>query len=92
MVERYADPLDEASALSAALTEGAIATARRANKQEHHPDFDGETCVECGSDIPIARLAMGRVRCTRCQTTIEHKRKQYATRTGQGTFAWSTET
>lgn len=78
MHERHADLIDEANALASALTDRAIAAARRANAPEHHPDFDGETCVECGEEIPADRLALGKVRCVRCQTTIEHRRKQHA--------------
>lgn len=76
--ERHADPIDEAAALAATLTDGAIAAARRANAPETHPDFDGETCVECGEDIPPARLAMKKVRCVHCQGALEHKSKQHA--------------
>lgn len=78
MLERHADPIDEASALAASLTDGAIAAARRANAPETHPEFDGETCIDCGSDIPPARLAMQKIRCVHCQTTLEHRGKQHA--------------
>ena len=78
MTEKHADPIDEASALASALTEGAIAVARAASAQETHPDFDGETCVECGDDMPPERLKLGRVRCVRCQSALEHKKNQYA--------------
>lgn len=78
MFERHADPLDEASALAASLAEGGIAAARRANRPESHPDFDGESCLDCGDTIPDQRLAMGKIRCVRCQTILEHKGKQHA--------------
>lgn len=45
--------------------------ARELNRPETHPDFDGETCVECGEDIPPARLLLKRVRCVECQTFLE---------------------
>lgn len=76
-VERFSDPLDEASQLSAQLTDSAIAAARDAcNRPENHPDFDGETCISCGDDIVPARLAMGRIRCTECQSRLELRQKQ----------------
>lgn len=87
MYERHADPIDEASALSATLTEGAIAAARRASAPETHPDFDGESCLDCGDEIPKDRLALGKIRCIHCQTTLEHRDKQRA-RPGWTQPAW----
>lgn len=78
MYERHADLIDEANALAAALTKGAIDAARRATEPETHPDFDNETCVECGDPIPEERLAMGKIRCVRCQAAREHRSKLYA--------------
>lgn len=86
--ERHADPLDEATALATSLTEGAIAAARMASAPETHPDFDGEHCVECGAEMPAARLAMGRIRCIHCQTELEHKGKQQARPTWGGLGSW----
>lgn len=77
MLERHADPLDEATALSASLTDQAIAAARRTTAPETHPDFDGESCIDCGDTIPAARLALGRIRCVRCQTLKERRAAQY---------------
>lgn len=87
MYERHADPLDEAAELVNTMTEGAIAAARQANAPETHPDFDGETCVDCGDDIPSERLAMGKVRCVRCQTARERASKQNA-RAGSWLGEW----
>ena len=87
MIEKHADPIDEATALAASLTESAVAAARRANARETHPDFDGENCVECGDAIPPARLAWGKIRCISCQTELEH-RARHAARTTRGSDAW----
>ncbi len=87
MFERHADPIDEASALAASLADGAIAAARRANAPESHPDFDGESCIECGDTIPEQRLAMGKIRCVTCQTHLEHRQKQQA-RPAWNSGAW----
>lgn len=90
MQERHADPIDEATALAASLTEGAIAAARRATEPESHPDFDGKTCIECGDDIPPDRLALGKIRCIRCQRDLEHRQKQLArTRGNSYQSGWS---
>jgi RNA polymerase-binding transcription factor DksA len=78
MLERHADPLDEAAALAASLTDGAIAAARAANAPETHPDFDGETCIDCGDDIPAERLALKKIRCVHCQGIKERREKQNA--------------
>jgi len=75
-MERFSDPIDEASQLAANLTENAIAAVRQAIAPETHPDFDGATCVECGDDMPPERLAAKRVRCTSCQSELEHRNRQ----------------
>jgi RNA polymerase-binding transcription factor DksA len=77
MQERHADPLDEAAALSSAITDAAIEEVRRANAPETHPDFDGESCVDCGELIPKERLALGKVRCVHCQGRLELRRRQH---------------
>lgn len=78
MIEKHADPIDEASALAASLAECGIAAARRANAPESHPDFDGESCLECGDTIPTERLALGKIRCVACQSAKEHRGRQVA--------------
>jgi len=50
--------------------------ARGKSQPESHPDFDGEHCVDCGDEIPIERLKMGKVRCVFCQRVLEDKRKR----------------
>lgn len=35
--------------------------------------WDGETCFDCGEDLPFRRIEMGRVRCVHCQTVAERK-------------------
>ena len=75
------DVLDEGDQASAyQMRENAIALARakEAMAPETHPDFDGECCVDCGDDIPQARLDMGKVRCVICQGKLERKSKLYA--------------
>ena len=76
MHERHADPLDEAAALSSAITDAAIEEVRRANAPETHPDFDCEHCVDCEVQIPKERLALGKVRCVQCQSRLELRRRQ----------------
>ena len=70
------DPLDIASEQEQIDRDAALQAIRDlANTPEAHPDFDGETCVSCGDNIPPARLAMGRVRCVICQSRIEQQRR-----------------
>jgi RNA polymerase-binding transcription factor DksA len=65
------DPNDEASELEQAHRESAIIAASKKAAPETHPDFDGETCLDCGEDIPPARLALGKIRCVYCQSALE---------------------
>jgi len=75
LYERHSDPVDEANALVEASTAERIVAARLANAPEFHPDFDGETCVDCGADIPEQRLALGKVRCVHCQERKENRER-----------------
>lgn len=69
---------DEAD-IASALEMGFIAHALEAHKskvaKETHPDFDGESCIDCGDEIPQLRLNMGRIRCVHCQEALERKNK-----------------
>jgi len=53
--------------------ERTLADIQAANAPQSHPDFDGINCVSCGTSIPSARLAMGKVRCTECQELYEKR-------------------
>ena len=79
-MSKHADPVDIASDLEMKYTEQYIAHARKANKPEQVQNPDGtwpeEYCIDCGEEIPTARLALGRVRCVECQTILEKKSKQ----------------
>lgn len=48
--------------------------AMQLNRPETHPDFNGSECVECGIEIPLARLKMHKVRCVDCQNELEQER------------------
>lgn len=75
--ERMADPMDASTALEMMDTNVRIAAQRAlANRPESHPDFDDINCVECGEEIPAKRLAMKKVRCTICQSALEHRNAQ----------------
>lgn len=52
-----------------------IKAAQVAAAPEHHPDFDGLHCIDCGIEIPSARLNLGKIHCVECQELIETKRK-----------------
>lgn len=43
-------------------------------KPENHPDFDGESCIKCGVEIP-ERVKLGKIRCVACQTIKEKYEK-----------------
>lgn len=69
MDERF---LDVAAALELQQRENAIAKAR--GKPESDPAFDGQHCIACDDQIPVARLALGKIRCVACQETRERRR------------------
>ena len=48
--------------------------ARGHSAPESHPGFDGSHCVDCGDDVPVARLALGRIRCVPCQEVLESRK------------------
>lgn len=70
-----ADDLDRAADLTQASTDFAVSEQRRKAQPEQVRRHDGtwpvQVCVDCGDDLVIARLQMGRVRCVDCQGAIE---------------------
>ena len=52
-------------------------------KPENQPGynlFDGETCVDCGDDIPEGRLKHKFIRCIHCATKLENLDRLYGKR------------
>lgn len=71
----------EIAQLHAAKELEAILAAHAAKmKPETHPDFDGESCIKCGIEIP-ERAKDGRIRCYDCQTAKEKYEKMHPGRT-----------
>lgn len=68
-----ADVIDYANDLVEVATEDALRRVQKRNEPETHPDFDGQSCVECWVRIPEARLLLGKVRCVKCQSQLEYK-------------------
>ena len=68
-----ADIIDKAGDAVEACLADAERRARGKSAPESHPDFDGQHCVEesCGVEIPVGRLALGKVRCIDCQQLKE---------------------
>ena len=66
-----ADITDNADSVVELWTADAERRARGKSAPESDPGFDGLNCVDCCEEIPSARLAMGKVRCVECQTTME---------------------
>jgi RNA polymerase-binding transcription factor DksA len=70
------DIADQAQDQIEAFNEQSVERARRkAQQPEADPDFNNENCLDCGIDIPKARLALGRIRCVECQTLLERAEK-----------------
>lgn len=74
------DVYDEGD-IASALERGFITQALNRHKEkvaaESHPDFDGESCLDCGTEIPELRLKMGRIRCVDCQAELERRNKMF---------------
>lgn len=74
------DVYDEGD-IASALERGFITQALNRHKlkvaAETHPDFDGESCLDCGAAIPLLRLQMGRMRCVDCQAELERRNKMF---------------
>lgn len=71
------DDADIASAFEMAITNRAIEETRAKAAPESHPDFDGESCLDCGDTIIPLRLSLGRIRCVVCQERLEKKSKMF---------------
>jgi RNA polymerase-binding transcription factor DksA len=75
----YADELDRAADLQQAANDAALQRVQRAARPEQVQNPDGTwphtECVDCGEDIELPRLEMGRVRCFACQELLERTQK-----------------
>lgn len=73
-----ADDLDRASEFTQAQTDGALEAVRYAARPEQVMCQDGTwpqtDCEECGEEIPLARLKLGKIRCIDCQTVRERRK------------------
>lgn len=65
------DIVDIANTVVEQCTTEAEHRARGKSEPESDPHFDGTTCIECGEDIHVERLRLGKVRCIDCQSTLE---------------------
>jgi RNA polymerase-binding transcription factor DksA len=77
MMSHIPDPNDAASIAEQKFNANGVKAVQDLLKPQKHPDFDGEHCLDCGVEIPAARLADGRIRCVDCQSLLEVKSKQY---------------
>lgn len=75
-----ADYIDDAQAVNELHQEVSLHNHRLKMAPESHPDFDGQHCVDCECDMPVERLAWGRVRCVECQEHLDRVSKMRAIR------------
>jgi RNA polymerase-binding transcription factor DksA len=72
-----ADSLDAASELTQQRTDDAIREATYRVRPQQVQNLDGTwphpDCDDCGNEIPMARLQMGRIRCVYCQERLEKR-------------------
>lgn len=76
IIEKCADELDRASQLQEHENEQALIRMRAADQPQKHPDFDGVNCLMCDIELPLLRVERGRIRCTVCESAVEHQNKQ----------------
>jgi RNA polymerase-binding transcription factor DksA len=74
------DEADIASAIEMDFLAKSLADHRNKVAPEKHPDFDGVHCIDCGVEIPEARLKLFKIRCFDCQNELEKKNKQFGRR------------
>lgn len=78
--EIEADELDRAADLTQRTTDAAVEDVRRRSRPEQVQNPDGtwphEDCVDCGEEIGIGRLRLGKVRCIYCQQALERGRSR----------------
>lgn len=67
-----------ADQLAQAQRDSQIMASRQALAPQQDNRFDGANCVECSNEMPKERIAMGRIRCTACQTQLEKRGKFFA--------------
>ena len=79
VLEACADILDQASNVTLASTANQIAHLSHLAAPEQVQNEDGTwpvtECISCGCDIELGRLELAKVRCLRCQETLEKKRR-----------------
>lgn len=79
VLEACADILDQASNVTLASTANQIAHLSYLAAPEQERDAEGNwqvtECLDCGEEIEEGRLNLGKVRCLRCQETLEKKRR-----------------
>lgn len=67
--------IEQAEAVAEAEREAALSNVRKALRPEQVQNPDGSwphpECVDCGEDIPLRRLDLGKIRCIFCQNVKE---------------------
>ena len=71
MTERYTELMDAAQEQQDKNNREALAAVQARVLPESDPDFDGKHCIDGGEPIPKARLALGKIRCVKCQEAVE---------------------
>lgn len=75
MKELLTDQADIASENEDAYRNEALRKVTQAANAKPPKDFDGESCVECGLEIPKGRLALGKWTCIFCQTVRDKSKR-----------------
>lgn len=75
MSEKVTELVDQAQLQQMENERRALDKVRASLGPETHPDFDGKHCLDCGETIPAKRRMMDKIRCVRCQDTLERGSK-----------------
>jgi RNA polymerase-binding transcription factor DksA len=74
------DEVDRANELAQMETENSLYLARKKAAPEQLPRADGTyeqtDCIDCGGEIPLGRLNLGKVRCIGCQSALERRARR----------------
>lgn len=76
----YSDDIDKANELAQRMNDHSVALARAQAAPEQVQNPDGSwpvtECDECGADIELGRVRLGKIRCITCQEMLEKRRRQ----------------
>lgn len=71
------DDIDRATEIAQKATDAALEDVRRKAAPEQvrvNGEWPKRECEDCGGEIPVKRLDLGKIRCVHCQHALEVRR------------------